>query len=65
MGGKDLSAAVTEACDSCRRDTKHEIAIELRMQSASNETAGAPREPYRVGRCRVCGATTTRRMADD
>ena len=53
---------VTEDCDRCERSTPHEVAVEILTESRKTENAEFSREPYRVSECRVCGATTKRRM---
>ena len=51
-----------EDCGECRRKTPHDVTITLLTESQKAENAEFSREPYRVARCRVCGAETTTRM---
>ena len=51
-----------ETCDHCGGDTPHEVAIEIRAESADPKNAGCSREPYRVATCLHCGDETTLRM---
>jgi hypothetical protein len=58
QSGADFSE-VSEECETCERETPHEITLELRTE---NPNSNFSREPYRVAECTVCGETTTRRM---
>jgi formate dehydrogenase assembly factor FdhD len=58
----DAFAAVREECDHCDRQTRHDVAVELRTESKQSENAEFSREPYRVAECTVCGTETTTRM---
>lgn len=51
-----------EPCESCGRETPHEIRIEIRTESAKRENARYSREPYRVATCLRCGAESAIRM---
>jgi hypothetical protein len=50
---------VGEECETCERETPHEITVKIRTE---NPDSTFSREPYRVAECTVCGETTTRRM---
>jgi hypothetical protein len=51
-----------EPCESCARETPHEIRIEIRTESSEPENAAFSREPYRVATCVVCGNESAIRM---
>jgi hypothetical protein len=51
-----------ELCDECETETPHEVAIEIRSESADPANAGCSREPYRVTTCSHCGTGTVLRM---
>jgi hypothetical protein len=53
---------MAEECETCSRETPHEVSIKLRTESRKEENAEFSREPYRVTTCRVCGAETSTRM---
>ncbi len=53
---------MTEQCTNCGRETSHEVSVELRTESSSEENAEFSREPYRVTSCLVCGEETSQRM---
>ncbi|SEW28894.1 DUF7835 family putative zinc beta-ribbon protein [Halobacterium jilantaiense] len=54
-----------ERCESCSRDTPHDVHIELRAESDDpGENAAFSREPYRVATCRRCETSRSRRMND-
>ena len=55
-------STIAEDCEDCDRETPHEVAIEMRTESAKAENAEFSREPYRVSECTVCGIETTTRM---
>ena len=52
---------VVEECRDCRRTTHHHVVIELRTEG-EGKNAPFSKEPYRVTRCAVCGATRSQRM---
>ncbi|WP_232687211.1 hypothetical protein [Halobacterium zhouii] len=56
------SDGMTEQCTNCGRETSHEVSVELRTESSSEENAEFSREPYRVTSCLVCGEETSQRM---
>jgi hypothetical protein len=60
----ELDGAMTERCETCDRETSHEVSIRLRTESQRTENAEYSREPYRVSRCRICGTERTLRMND-
>ncbi len=51
----------TEECTTCRRQTPHQVGIEVRAES-EGQNAAFSREPYRVTECLICGATASTRM---
>jgi len=51
-----------EYCSQCGRETPHMVRVEIRTESTKPENAEFSREPYRLTRCRECGAETTLRM---
>ena len=58
----DGSDGMTEECEECRRETPHEVSVQILTESATPENAEYSREPYRVSECRICGSRTTIRM---
>jgi hypothetical protein len=58
----DGGDGMTEECEECRRETPHEVSVQILTESATPENAEYSREPYRVSECRVCGARTVLRM---
>ena len=58
----DDTGAMTERCEACGRETRHDVAIALRTESRKSENAAYSREPYRVSTCCVCGAERSIRM---
>ncbi|GAB6880466.1 hypothetical protein JCM17823_27400 [Halorubrum gandharaense] len=54
--------AVTERCSGCKRDTVHDVRVEIRTESDKAENAQFSREPYRVAVCSDCGTETATRM---
>ncbi|MDR9382395.1 MAG: hypothetical protein RI560_12095 [Natronomonas sp.] len=58
----DTDGTMTESCESCDRNTPHDVSIELRTESQRTENAEYSREPYRVAACRLCGAEQSIRM---
>ena len=58
----DGGDGMTEECEECRRETPHEVSVQILTESATPENAEYSREPYRVSECRVCGAQTVLRM---
>lgn len=59
---KDSVDDLTEDCDSCEKQTPHDVSVEILTESSKEENAEYSREPYRVSECRVCGSRTTIRM---
>jgi len=55
-------ATITEECESCARQTPHEVTVTLLTESDHAENAEFSREPYRIAECQGCGATTKTRM---
>jgi hypothetical protein len=53
---------MTEACEACGRQTRHEVSVELRTESDDDQNAQFSREPYRVTRCCECDRTESQRM---
>jgi hypothetical protein len=53
-----------EPCESCGRETPHEVRIEIRTESIERENAEFSREPYRVATCVDCGTESAIRMND-
>jgi hypothetical protein len=51
-----------EPCESCGRETPHEVRIEIRTDSTKRENAEFSREPYRVATCVACGDESVTRM---
>jgi PHP family Zn ribbon phosphoesterase len=60
----DFDGAMTERCETCGRETRHDVSIRLHTESDRTENAEYSREPYRVSACRVCGTERTLRMND-
>jgi hypothetical protein len=60
----DFDGAMTERCEACGRETRHEVSIRLHTESDRTKNAEYSREPYRVSACQVCGAEQTLRMND-
>lgn len=58
----DADGGMTERCETCGRDTPHDVSIQLRTESRQEENAEFSREPYRVSTCRRCGADRSIRM---
>ncbi|MFQ3285698.1 MAG: hypothetical protein ACI9TI_001826 [Natronomonas sp.] len=58
----DVDSGMTERCETCGRDTPHDVSIQLRTESRQEENAEFSREPYRVSTCRRCGAERSIRM---
>jgi hypothetical protein len=53
---------VREQCSTCDEERAHEVAIELLVESETEENQKFSREPYRIAECHVCGATTKLRL---
>lgn len=53
---------LTEWCDSCGRETHHEVSIAIRTESSKALNAQYSREPYRVSMCNACGHEQSVRM---
>lgn len=54
-----------EYCETCDRETHHEVAIEIREEAPADtpdDRAAFSREPYRVTTCTACGAERSQRM---
>ncbi|MFC7046863.1 hypothetical protein ACFQH6_16940 [Halobacteriaceae archaeon GCM10025711] len=51
-----------EMCDSCGRDTRHQVSVELRTESTKAKNARFSREPYRITQCQECGSSRSQRM---
>jgi len=63
MATSDTSLAdVRERCDTCGRQTPHQVGVEILTESAKPENAEFSREPYRVSECTVCGTARRTRM---
>ncbi|WP_299265864.1 hypothetical protein [Halorientalis sp.] len=60
----DGNNGMTEECEECRRETPHEVSVQILTESAARKNAEYSREPYRVSECRVCSARTVLRMND-
>jgi hypothetical protein len=58
----DDDGGMTERCETCGRETPHDVSIQLRTESRRTENAEFSREPYRVATCRCCGAERSIRM---
>ncbi|MFO7926815.1 MAG: hypothetical protein ACQET5_04240 [Halobacteriota archaeon] len=58
----DTGGPMTEPCETCERETPHDVSIELRTESQRTENAEYSREPYRVSVCRLCSAERSIRM---
>ena len=57
-------STLTEFCQTCDRETRHAVRIELRVENADADQPKCSREPYRVSECVVCDAVDTCRMND-
>jgi hypothetical protein len=57
-----VDGTMTEACETCGRETPHDVSIDLRIESRTGENVAYSREPYRVSTCRICGAERSIRM---
>ena len=55
---------IMESCQSCGRETAHDVRVEIRTESNKEENAEFSREPYRVAVCEECGAESITRMND-
>ena len=53
---------MTEPCETCDRETSHDVSVELRTESEKRQNAEFSREPYRVAACRICGTERSIRM---
>ena len=63
MSTTDGSAdGMAEKCQSCGRETPHDVSVRILTESTAAENAEYSREPYRVSECRICGARTETRM---
>lgn len=58
----DDDSGMTERCETCGRETPHDVSIRLRTESRREENAEFSREPYRVATCRRCGSERSTRM---
>jgi len=58
----DGDGGMTEPCETCGRETSHDVSIELKTESQKRENAEFSREPYRVATCRACGTELSIRM---
>lgn len=54
--------AMAESCETCGRETLHNVSIELKVESKTGKNVAYSREPYRLSTCRVCGAERSIRM---
>lgn len=57
-----LADGMAEKCESCGRETPHDVSVRILTESTTAENADYSREPYRVSECRVCGTRTEIRM---
>ena len=55
---------LSELCDRCGRETRHDVRLELRTESTKRKNAEFSREPYRVATCVDCGSERVQRMND-
>lgn len=55
-------STVTEECDDCKRETDHEVTVEMRTENPDSDNATFSREPYRISECQTCGATEEVRL---
>jgi len=53
---------IDEPCETCRHETPHEVAIELRSESRTNENTQYARQPYRISLCTRCGEELVSRV---
>lgn len=53
---------VTEYCEECATETRHEVSIQIRTESVKEQNAEFSREPYRVSECQRCGNRSNQRM---
>jgi len=60
----DFDGAMTEWCESCGRETAHDVSIRLHTESDRRKNAEFSREPYRASVCRVCEDEQVLRMND-
>ena len=60
----DFDGTMTERCESCGRETAHDVSIRLHTESDRAKNAEFSREPYRASVCRVCGDEQVLRMND-
>lgn len=56
------TGAMAESCETCGRETPHDVSIELVTESKTGRNVAYSREPYRISTCRVCGAERSVRM---
>jgi len=66
MATRPMGTTRQEHCQSCGRDTPHDVSIELRAETDDETAATAEfsREPYRVATCQRCEASHALRMND-
>lgn len=57
--GQRWTSDVVEACETCERETRHSVTVEMRSENPDSAFA---REPYRVAECCECGRASTTRM---
>ena len=55
---------IVESCQSCGKETVHDVRVEIRTESNKQQNVEFSREPYRVSECAECGAETVQRMND-
>jgi hypothetical protein len=60
----ESDGAMREWCETCERETPHDVSIRLRTESKRPKNAEYSREPYRVSACQICGTERTLRMND-
>lgn len=53
----------SERCETCERETIHEVEIEIRAESEDPQNTAFSWEPYRVTTCEQCGTERSRRMS--
>ncbi|WP_101297520.1 DUF7835 family putative zinc beta-ribbon protein [Halegenticoccus soli] len=62
MSEKPQRPGLVERCEKCRRETEHEVSIEIVTESKKETNAEFSKEPYRISRCTACGHSTRQRM---
>jgi hypothetical protein len=61
---RDSLDGLTEYCENCETDTLHQVSVQMRTESETDQNAAFSREPYRVSECQRCDERKSQRMND-